>query len=168
MNFIDILVFGLIAIFVIIDGIRGFIKSIHFFLFLLIGFWLAGHYTQQAVSYLTHWLPPLVAYIGSIVIILLIAVLLSYLFGFLLGFIFQTRVFKPLDHLLGVLIGIIKGFVMATIILMILNIFCPLPSKWKYKSHTYPYIAKLSQLMIAKVSKSLSLKEKIGGRNIQT
>ncbi|MDL1966058.1 MAG: hypothetical protein LWW90_05210, partial [Candidatus Desulfofervidus auxilii] len=68
---------------------------------------------------------------------------------------------------LGVLIGIIKGFVMATIILMILNIFCPLPSKWKYKSHTYPYIVKLSQLMIAKVSKSLSL-EKIGGRNIQT
>jgi len=166
-NFIDILVFGLIAIFVIIDGIRGFIKSIYFFLFLIIGFWLAGHYTLQGASYLKHWLPPLVAYIGSVVIILLIAVILSYLLGFLLGFIFQTRVFKPLDHLLGVLIGIIKGFVMATIILMIVNIFYPLPSKWKHKSYTYPYITKLNQWMVAKVSKRLHLSlEKIGGRNI--
>jgi len=158
MNPIDVLVSILVGIFLLLNGIRGFIKSLSFLIGLIAGFWLAGRYAAKVAVILNPWVHVPFSYIASFILIFLGVFLAAQIGGFLLKTIFKPKILNWLDHVLGCLLGFIKGILIAAFILVIVNMFHPLPSKLIKNSYTYPYLHKISKWMVANLPQKLQLK----------
>ncbi|MCD6319224.1 MAG: CvpA family protein [Candidatus Desulfofervidaceae bacterium] len=158
MNPIDILVFILVGIFLLLNGINGFIKSLSFLIGLVAGFWLAGRYAAKGALMLNTWMHTPFSYIVSFILIFLVVFLAAQLGGFFLKAIFKPKILSWLDHTLGCLLGFVKGVIIATLILVVVNMFHPLPQNLIKNSYTYPYLCKISRWMATKLPKKLQLK----------
>jgi len=157
MNVIDLIVLSLMGIFLILDGLRGFVKSIGFLVSFILGFWFAGHYAYIGVNYLKSWLPSILAYIISFVFILILVFIICHFLTFILKTLLRERIIRFFDHILGIFFGAIKGFFLATILFTFLNLFYPLPPEWKEKSFTYPYLYKLNRFMVKQIPQRMQL-----------
>lgn len=149
MNVIDILVFILLAIFVISNTIRGFVRGLSFLLGVGGGFWLAGHYAPSLTPHLKHWMPSSLSYFLAFLIILIATIITAYLIGILIEVLLKSSMLGWLDHLLGALLGAAKAILIASIILVLINTFHPIPNRWKKGSLTYPYLNSVAQWMTA-------------------
>jgi membrane protein required for colicin V production len=158
LNPIDLLVVVLVGFFLILDGIRGFIRSISLLVGIVLGFWLAGHYAGLAAAFLEPTLPFPFSYIAAFVFIFLASILAVQVMSVILKVIFRPQVLRWADHLLGCIFGAAKGVILAALILVLFNIFHPLPREIKENSYTYRYLAKISQWMAVKLPQKLSLK----------
>jgi uncharacterized membrane protein required for colicin V production len=138
MNYIDALVLGLMAFFLVVDGIQGFIKNAIIYSGIIIGLWVVIRYFHE------EWFLPFVGYLGIIFGIILVIFLLSQLLKPLEKVIAKVKKIKIIDHFLGSLFGIAKGFIVASIIIMALELMHLLPEQWKENSYSYPQVAKIN------------------------
>ncbi|HDD35488.1 MAG TPA: CvpA family protein [Candidatus Desulfofervidus auxilii] len=157
MNVIDLVVIFFAGIFLVIDGLRGFIKSVGALVAFILGFWIAGRFAYIGTNYLKTWLHPILSYIISFLFIFILVFICCRLFSYILKSILRERMIRGFDHFLGMCLGIAKGFFLATIIFMLLNLFHPIPQRWKKRSFTYPYLYRLSQLIINYVPQKMML-----------
>lgn len=149
MNIIDISVFVLLAIFIISNLIKGFVRGLAFLLGVGGGFWLAGHHAPFVVPYAKHWIPPSLSYSLTFLIILIATIIAAYLIGILINILLKSSMLGWLDHLLGAFLGAAKAILIASIILVLINTFYPIPNKWKKGSFTYPYLNSVAERMTA-------------------
>lgn len=149
MNIVDILVFVLLAIFIISNLIKGFVRGVAFFLGIGGGFWLAGHYAPFVAPSLEHWIPSSLSYSLTFLIILIATIIAACLMGILINILLKSSMLGWLDHLLGAFLGAAKAILIASIILVLINAFYPIPDKWKKSSLTYPYLEYVAKWMTA-------------------
>jgi membrane protein required for colicin V production len=149
MNIIDISVFVLLAIFIISNTIKGFVRGLAFLLGIIAGFWLAGHYAPSVVPYLKHWMPSSISYFLAFLIILILTIIAACLIGILISILLKSSMLGWLDHLLGAFLGAAKAILIASIILVLINTFYFIPNKWKKDSLTYPYLSDVAKWMTA-------------------
>lgn len=158
MNPIDILVFILVGIFLLLNGLRGFIKSLSVLIGLVAGFWLAGRYAAKGALMLNTWMHAPFSYIVSFILIFLVVFLAAQMGGFFLKAMFKPKILSWLDHALGCLLGFAKGILIAALILVVVNMVHPLPQTFIKNSYTYPYLCKISRWMATKLPKKLQLR----------
>ncbi len=158
LNPIDLLVVILAGFFLILDGVRGFIKSISLLLGIVAGFWLAGHYAGLAAAFLEPTIPFPFSYIIAFILVFFASILGVQLLGKIIQFIFRPQVLRWADHLLGCFLGIVKGIVLAALILAVFNVFHPLPREVKENSYTYQYLSQIAKWMTVKVPQKFYLK----------
>jgi membrane protein required for colicin V production len=158
LNPIDLLVIVLAGFFLIIDGIRGFLKSISLLAGIVLGFWLAGHYAGLVAAFLEPTLSFPFSYIMAFILTFLASTAAVQLGSAIVKFIFRAQILRWADHLLGGILGAAKGVVLAALILVVFNFFHPLPQEIKKNSYSYYYLAKISQWMVVKLPQKLSLK----------
>ncbi|MCX6287818.1 MAG: CvpA family protein [Bacteroidetes bacterium] len=121
MNFFDVLILGFLALFVINGFRKGFIISLASLAALILGIYLAIHFSNYIQTLLQDnfhpsktWLPILsfsVTFLIVVILVLIVAKLMEKIIDVVgMGF---------LNKLAGALLGLLKGVVLASIILFI-------------------------------------------------
>ena len=130
MNFVDILIWGVLLLFVVKGFLKGLVKEACSLLGLLAGGWAAFkyyHYLAELIRPLIH-LPQSIALALSFIGIFLVIGLLFYLFGHLLTVVCKIMLLGGINRIGGVLFGLLEG---AFLLCMVLY-FCtvkPVPEK---------------------------------------
>jgi len=121
MNFFDILILGIISLFVINGYRKGFIISLATFAALISGIYIAVHFSNYIQGILQEnfhpsrtWLPIL-----SFGATFLIVIILVFLVAKLMEKIVDVIGMGFLNKLAGALLGVVKGVIFASIILFI-------------------------------------------------
>ncbi|MBW1925794.1 MAG: CvpA family protein [Deltaproteobacteria bacterium] len=146
-NWLDILLGGMLAFFVCRSLWTGFSRSVASLLGMILGFWVAVHRFSSISFRLSPWIQDEMW--RSLVSFMLIFFLV-YLIFCIAGIIVQ-RTLKALqlgwiDRLLGVVVGLAKGLVLAIAIVFMLTIFLPPNSQVLKKSYLYPTLSRIAQL----------------------
>lgn len=111
MNFVDILIWAVLCIFVVKGFLKGFVKEACALLGLLAGGWAAfkyHHYLAEAIRPFIH-LPQHVALILSFAFIFLVLGLLFYLFGHLLTVVCKIMLLGGINRVGGMIFGLLEG-----------------------------------------------------------
>jgi membrane protein required for colicin V production len=122
MNLFDVLIFGFLALFMINGYRKGFIISLASLVALVLGIYLAVHFSNYIQDILLKnfhpsqaWLPILsfiITFLAVAILVLIVAKLMEKMMDLVgMGFI---------NKLAGALLGLLKGVVFASIILFIL------------------------------------------------
>jgi membrane protein required for colicin V production len=140
MNFVDILIWAVLLLFVIKGFLKGFVKEVCSLLGLLLGGWAAfkyDHFLAEAIRPLIH-LPHGIAVFLSFVLIFLSLGLLFYLFGYLLTVVCKIALLGWLNRIGGVLFGLLEGALLLCMVLYF-GVSRPVPEKmrgWLLSSRT--------------------------------
>lgn len=140
MNFVDILIWGVLLLFVVKGFLKGLVKEACSLLGLLAGGWAAfkyHHYLAEIIRPFIH-LPQSIALVLSFIFIFLVIGLLFYLFGHLLTVVCKIMLLGGINRIGGVLFGFLEG---AFLLCMVLYFFTamPMPEKvrgWISRSRT--------------------------------
>jgi membrane protein required for colicin V production len=139
-NFVDILIWSLLLLFVIKGFLKGLVKEVCSLLGLLLGGWAAfkyDHFAAEAMKTLIH-LPHGIAVFLSFILIFLLVGLLFYLLGYLLTVVFKIMLLGWLNRIGGVIFGLLEGALLLCIVLYF-GVSRPVPEKvkgWLSKSRT--------------------------------
>lgn len=122
MNFYDILVLGFIALFVIHGFMKGFIISLATIVALVLGIWAAIHFSNYFDAFLLrqlntgeHWIP-LISFSLTLLLVMLGVFLIAKVVEKLVDLVGMGF----LNRLGGALLGLVKGALLASIILFII------------------------------------------------
>jgi membrane protein required for colicin V production len=145
MNGLDI-AFLVVLLFFLIRGIfRGFIKEVTSVVAMIAAFILAVHYYPTVTDTLKPFVQNL-AYrqtLSFLAIFMAIFVLVG-LFGLVLDKLFKLTLHKAINAVLGGLVALLKGLVLASVVLMTSTTFVGPDSSFFQKSLAWPYLKYLT------------------------
>lgn len=157
MNALDIIVLTFLGL-LVFNGIRkGFIISLASLIGLILGIYVAVHFSNYTVSFLKEhfhangsWVPVLsfsITFLAVLILVILIAKVVEKMVS-LVGM-------SILNHILGGVFGLVKGIIIVSVILYII---CSIDKKEKLitpkvkkESFVYQYVGKAFPLMIDKL-----------------
>ena len=118
----DVIVTLLFLLFVIRGTWIGFMRQVAFFLALILSYILAGQYTGQMIPFVSNFItsPKAVFFISFGIMFILCAVFLI-LFGKVLGLIMEVTLASWFDRVLGFMLGSVKGFLVTSMLYMIMS-----------------------------------------------
>jgi membrane protein required for colicin V production len=140
MNFVDILIWGVLLLFVVKGFFKGLVKEACSLIGLLAGGWAAFkyyHYLAETIKSFIH-LPQSIVLVLSFIFIFLVIGLLFYILGHLLTVVCKIMLLGGINRIGGILFGFLEG---AFLLCMALY-FCtakPVPEKlrgWLSRSRT--------------------------------
>lgn len=144
----DVIVTLLFLLFVIRGTWIGLMRQLAFFLALILSYILAGQYTGQMIPFVSNFIenPKAVFFISFGIMYILCAVFL-FLFGKVLSLVMEITLVSWFDRVLGFMLGGVKGFLVTSILYMIM---CSGPSSANdlvKKSITSPILARGSDFV---------------------
>lgn len=150
MSIVDIAIIVVIAISFLIGLFRGFIREILSLFSWLGAIWVAYQYVSQGAQYLEAYIaqPPLrivVAFAGIFIIALISFSIISYLLYRLLSIAGVSGV----DRSLGSLFGLIRGFVIVTLLILAANFMDFSSQPWWKDSLLVDYFKPLTDFVIS-------------------
>lgn len=123
MNYIDIV----LGILLIIAGVRGFMKGfiieLASLVALILGIWTAIHFSYFTADFITdnfHWDPKYVG-IVAFLITFLIVVVVVHIIGKLLTKVVEAIALGVLNHLAGMLLGVLKTALVLSVVLLLFD-----------------------------------------------
>ena len=149
MNYLDILILCFLSLLVLLGVRKGFIISLATLVALILGIWVAIHFSNYISVILEKnlhpsgtWLPILsftITFLLVIILVMLLAKGLEKLVSIAgMGF---------LNHLAGGIFGLLKGILFASVLFFIITSFDPkqklITAKAKEKSLFYGYVGKV-------------------------
>jgi membrane protein required for colicin V production len=132
MNFVDILIWAVLLLFVIKGFLKGFLKEACSLLGLLVGGWAAFRYDDflaEALRPFIH-LPHGIGLVLSFIFIFLLLGLLFYLFGYLLTVVCKIMLLGWLNRMGGLFFGLLEGALLLCMVLYF-GASKPVPEKVK-------------------------------------
>ena len=152
MNWLDIVIFCIIG-FLFINGIRkGFILSLATLIALVLGIWVAIHYSSYISNFLNKTFHPSGNWLTflSYALTFLLVVIVVIVIGKLLEKVIKTVGLGIPNRIIGGLFGLVKGVLGVSVLLFIIVTFDPkekiITHKTKATSFCYPYIAQIFPL----------------------
>ncbi len=137
----DVIVVLIFLLFIIRGTWIGFMRQLAFFLALVLSYILAGRFTGQLIPYVDNFIenPKAVFFISFGILFILCAVFL-FLFGKVLSLVVEITLAGWFDRALGFLLGLAKGFVVASILYMIMSSGLSSANDLVKKSITSPFL----------------------------
>jgi membrane protein required for colicin V production len=150
MNWVDILIIGIIAVSAIISLIRGFVQEALSLATWIAGFTLAWFFFRQLAVQLEPWIEVASLRLGvAYGIILLVVLLLGALVNILMKSLVESTGLSGTDRLIGIFFGVARGAVVVSI-LMLLAGLTPFPGDtWWTESRLIPYFQEMALWMKA-------------------
>lgn len=134
MNLVDILIWGVLLLFLVKGFLKGLVREVCSLLGLVAGGWAAFkyyHYLAEAIRPFIH-LPQHVALALAFLLIFCILGLLFFLFGHLLTVVFKIMLLGGVNRIGGVIFGLLEG---AFILCMVLYFGTTKPAPDKVKGY---------------------------------
>ena len=157
-NFLDIFIIIIISAFSIYGLIRGFVKEIVSIISIVLGFYIALYWHEEAARYLAGFKNQNLQNILAFIIVFIVASLILTLLGKLLSLALKGIDLGCINYLLGFVFGFVKGVVVVCVIFLALASFLPPSSKVLAESQLTPAIISLTKTIAA--SSPSSLKER--------
>lgn len=159
-------------VFLVVKGVlRGFIREVASLFGIILGIWLANEYHPRMTTFLKPYLPgtPYLALISFCAIFILI-VLLCNLFGWGLKQFFSKVFLGWLDRALGAALAVLKGVILAYLVIVLLTFFLPASTPLMAGSVLRPQIIKSYQAAVGLISPDHyeRWKERLAGKDKET
>ena len=140
MNGLDWLILGMLAISILLAISQGFWMEVLSLAGAVVGYLLAAwEYQRVAAWYLPYVNAAWVANVAGFLTVFFSVVLLAGIAGRLLRWIFAEAGLRWFDRMLGAAFGVLRGGVIATVVVMALASFSP-SSPWLSGSRLAPYL----------------------------
>jgi len=147
-NWLDILLGGMLVIFVCRSLWIGFSRSLASLLGVILGCWVAIHRFPSISFRLSPWIQDEVwRSLVSFLLIFLLVYLVFFIAGIMVQKMFTALRLGWIDRFLGAAVGLAKGLVLAGIIIFMLTIFLPSNSPLLKESCLYPALSRVAQVM---------------------
>jgi len=153
MNLFDIVCMVIIG-FCLIRGIfRGLVKEVSAIVGVIGGFYGAYTYYPNVGAFLSPWISkPAYLNIVSFMAIFCAVLIVVNVLGIIIKYLLNVVFFGWLDRLGGAVFGIIKGFLIASILFIVLTTFLPKGDPLIQNSVLSPHVAVVSEVMASVIS----------------
>ena len=146
MNSLDLTIILIMSVAVTISTFRGGVRELFSLAAVIIGFIFAAHYykytSENFIRLTSH--PSVNNIIAFLAIYIFAAVLVSFIGGRVTHMVKKSKL-NALDHILGTVVGSLKGIVVCSLIVYALMVFLPAKSKVFTESKAFPYMSQLSE-----------------------
>ena len=139
MTTFDIIVLAIVGILTIIGLFDGMAKQLFGLAGIIGGYMLAMRYYQLCSKYLTSFHPGTAKAI-SFLAILLVCIVIAYIIRWVVGRYLADSGLGFLNRIGGGLLGFLKGYLIVSVIVMVLTAFLPASRIFFKGSHTIRYI----------------------------
>jgi len=117
----DVIVAVLVLVFVVRGAWIGFMRQLAAFLALVGSYWLAGSYSRDLMPYVDRFVDnPKLVFLVSFLLMFFVSALLFILAGKVLHRVMEISLLGWFDRFLGLLLGALKGAVLASLLYMFL------------------------------------------------
>ncbi len=156
MNLFDILII-IILLYCLVRGIfRGLLKEMSSLVGVLGGFYAAYTYYHEVGKLLNRWIAdPNYVNILSFLLVFICVFLIISILGIIIKYILKIVFLGWVDRVFGAVFGILKGILIASVLLIVFTAFLPDSSDIIKTSKTSHYLAGISNKMIKVTPKDL-------------
>jgi membrane protein required for colicin V production len=155
-NWLDVVLAAILVLMIGRSLWTGFSRSVSSLIGLLLGFWIAVRHFASLSQRLSPWMENELARSLLAFFLLFVMVYLSLVVtGILIRGIFHAVRLGWLDRVLGGLVGLVKGLVLAGVIIFLLTLLLPPKSPVLGESFLYPKLSRIAQTMIVMVPADL-------------
>jgi membrane protein required for colicin V production len=155
-NWLDVVLAAVLVLMIGRSLWTGFSRSVSSLLGLLLGFWVAVRHFASLSQRLSPWMEnELARSLLAFFLLFLVTYLSLVITGILIRGIFEAIRLGWLDRLLGGLVGLVKGLVLAGVIIFLLTLLLPPKSPVLGGSFFYPKLSRIAQTMVVMVPADL-------------
>jgi membrane protein required for colicin V production len=124
----------------LIGLLRGFVREAASLVFWIVAIWAAWKFGARVVPHLGGLLadPNVAPWVGRLVILVLV-LLLGWIVGMLLGYFTRSLGLGPLDRVIGLLFGIMRGIVLVGLVVIGAELLHLNHEEWWNRSILIPY-----------------------------
>ncbi len=124
LNYLDVVLLGILALFALRGAVRGFVNEVAGLAGLICGVVLAGNYYGRVGGMLaSHFQDASWPYLAAYVLILAGVMLLAALIARILNKILRAAYVGWLNHLAGMVAGVLEGFLLCAVLTAVLTHF---------------------------------------------
>lgn len=140
MTGVDVLILVVLLGSTVIGALRGFVREAVSVVFWILAVWGAWQFGPVIVPHLGGLLadPSIAPWVGRLVILVLI-LLLGWVVGMLLSYFTRSIGLGPLDRVIGVLFGIVRGMVLVGLMIIGGELLHMNQEEWWNRSKLVPY-----------------------------
>ena len=144
----DVIVALIFLVFIIRGVWIGFMRQFTTFLALVGSYWLAGRYSGQLMPYVQQVVEnPKVVFLASFALLFLVSALFFILAGKVLRRVMEISLLGWFDRFLGLLLGGVKGALVAVLLFMILASSLSASNDLLKKSISSPYLSQGAEMV---------------------
>jgi membrane protein required for colicin V production len=155
-NILDIIVVAVLMLSSIYSFYKGTVREIFSFLALVMGVFFAWQFYHQTARICEGWLGSTGASNTiSFIFLFLAGYIITILLGTLLQKVISTIQLKWLDHLGGVIVGLLKGCFLVCLLIFILVMVFPSQSPLIQTSRLAPYLISWSDMVVKFISPAI-------------
>lgn len=144
----DVIVALIFLVFIIRGVWIGFMRQFTTFLALVGSYWLAGRYSGQLMPYVQQVVEnPKVVFLASFALLFLVSALIFILAGKVLRRVMEITLLGWFDRFLGLLLGGVKGALVAVLLFMILASSLSASNDLIKKSLSSPYLSQGAEMV---------------------
>jgi len=144
----DIIVVLIFLVFIIRGVWIGFMRQFTTFLALVGSYWLAGRYSGQLMPYVQQVVEnPKVVFLASFALLFLVSALVFILAGKVLRRVMEISLLGWFDRFLGLLLGGVKGALVAVLLFMILASSLSASNDLLKESLSSPYLSQGAEMV---------------------
>ncbi|GBC63714.1 colicin V production protein [Desulfonema ishimotonii] len=152
MNALDILMVAILCYSLIMGCFRGLIRELTAIAGVLGGFFIGYTYYKEVARVFSRWLSdPVYLKILGFMALFCTVFIIAGLVGILLKYFVETAFGKGFDRTCGAGFGLIKGWLIISVLLVVLVAFLPRNAPVMRESRLAPYVTRLSEKMAAVV-----------------
>jgi membrane protein required for colicin V production len=153
MNILDFIILGLITFFVIKGFFKGFFREISSLIGIVFGLLIANQYYPSMTAFIKGYVQlekylPLISFVLLFISVLIFFIML----GVFLQFVFKKLFIGWLDKGLGVGLALVKGIIVAYMLIVMITFFMPSKSPLITKSKTAHMVTVTYQSMVQLIS----------------
>jgi|GEM_PF-746778 len=148
-NYLDIVFIIIISAFSIYGLIRGFVKEIVSIISIVLGFYIALYWYEEAARYLAGFKNQNLQNILGFILVFIVASLIVSLLGKLVSLALKGIELGCINYLLGLVIGFFKGVFVVCVFLLVLVYSQPYSNKVLAESQLTPAIISLTKTIAA-------------------
>jgi membrane protein required for colicin V production len=136
----DVLILVVLLGSTLIGLLRGFVREAVSLVFWIAAIWAAWHFGRLVEPHLGGLLadPNVAPWVGRLVVLVLV-LLIGWIAGMLLGYLTRSMGLGPLDRVIGLLFGIVRGMVLVGLMIIGAELLHLNHEEWWNRSKLVPY-----------------------------
>ena len=168
MNPLDIVIIVILGFGLIRGFFRGLVKELSSIIGVIAGFFAANLYHPVLAPYFKSWISdPNYIHIISFALIFIAVFLIVSILGVILKYLLKVAFLGWADRVFGILFGLVKGVLIAAVLLMALTAFLPRDNALVKDSLLAPHISVITQKMAYLVPQEMKDKYRYKFKSLQ-
>jgi len=145
MNWVDLILIGIIGVSLVISLVRGFVREAFSLAAWVVAFWISWAFFRELAVHLEPWVSvPSLRLALAFAALMLVTLILGAMVNFLISQLVEKTGLTGTDRLLGMFFGVARGALLVAILVLLAGL-TPIPNDpWWQESQLIPYFQDLA------------------------